>query len=291
MNGDTEKNNVDILQNISMVCANYGNAKNIKKVLEDWFLFLGGKPGEVIISDAGSDKETRDVCMDLLEKGQIDTLIINKNGHPESGKDFAYIREYHVANLARKKYILFFKFDTLPFREGNENWLVEAIRSLDEDGVFAYGGAFNYKAKHHTSKDGYYFSERLSENFALIKRDVHTKAVREFAPDFIDSNFTEYNPFDSDHRRRFFVEVAWEEYIQKHDIYTLVQEESVVWTIFHTNLSDEKLEQAREMYFKRGVDVEKKLNAGLYAKRDDKWYYGQKKGLKKITKNFLKKLI
>ncbi len=206
-----KQNKNSILNEISMVCANYGNHKNIKNVLLDWFEFLGGKPAEVIIMDAGSDKQTRDVYLKLLENGLIDTLSLNKEGHPEKGKKFAHIREYHVANLTRKKYLLFFKFDTLPHCKKDDSWLETAISNLDKNEVFAFGGSSNYKAKHHEAWNGYYFSNRLSENFALIKRDVHTKAMREYAGSFIDSGFRSHNPEPNQRRT---VEVAWEKYIQ-----------------------------------------------------------------------------
>ncbi len=276
-----------------MVCANYGNAGNIESVLSDWFTFLGGKPAEVIIADAGSDATTRSVYNKLLEDGKIDTLIINKEGHPESGKECAFIREYHVANFARKKYILFFKFDTLPFRKNNDDWLEKATQVLDEGEIFAFGGSFNYVAKHHDSPvDGYYMGNRLSENFALIRRDIHQKAMREFAPTFIDSNFTKDSPFDSTRRQRFFVEIAWEEYMRKHNIFTLVKKETDSWTVFHTNATDGDLQKIRGKYKERKSDVTQKMNAGLYASQDDKWYYGKKKELRKMFKNvfsFLKR--
>jgi len=277
----------DVLSEISMVCANYGNHENLKEVLLDWFEFLGGKPGEVIIMDAGSNTNTRKVYLELLEQGLIDTLSLNREDHPEKGKEFAYIREYHVANLSRKKYLLFSKFDTLPYQKNNNNWLTEAISFLDKNEVFAFGGSSNYKAKHHEAWNGYYFSERLSENFALIKRDIHTKAMREYASDFIDSGFRKYNP---DPNQRRTVEIAWEKYMQNHQVYTLMKEETENWTVFHTNINGENLKEVRKKYKDR-IDIKKYLNAGLYAERENKWFYGQKTDFKKKIKLIIKKVI
>lgn len=273
------------LNEISMVCANYGNHENLRNVLLDWFEFLGGKPGEVIIFDAGGCKKTRDTCISMLDGGLIDTLCLNKEKHPERGKEFAYLREYHVANLARKKYLLFFKFDTLPFKNGHSGWLNEAIESLENKNVFAFGGSSNYKAKHHNAQNGFYFSNRLSENFALIKRHTHTQAMREYASDFIDSGFRKHNP---DKTQRRTVEVAWENYIKSHQVYTLMKIENEDWTVFHTNITGEKLKEQRKKYKKR-IGVQKYINAGLRAERDDKWFYGQKVTIKSIIKRTLRR--
>ncbi|MFH0846033.1 MAG: hypothetical protein V1851_01385 [Patescibacteria group bacterium] len=281
------ENKQNILNEISMVCANYGNHENLKDVLLDWFKFLGGKPAEVIIMDAGSNQNTKKAYLELLDQGLIDTLSLNKENHPEKGKDFAHIREYHVANLSRKKYLLFFKFDTLPYCQKNDGWLEKAISFLNKGEIFAFGGSSNYKAKHHNAWDGYYFSDRLSENFALIKRDTHTKAMREYAGDFIDSGFRENNPEPNQRRT---VEVAWENYIQKHKVYTLMKEEDEDWTVFHTNITGERLKQQRKKYKER-INIKKYLNAGLYAERENKWFYGQKTSIKKKIKLILKKIL
>ncbi|MCK4918260.1 MAG: hypothetical protein KAS02_00525 [Candidatus Pacebacteria bacterium] len=284
---EQKENKLESLKEISMICANYGNHENLKDVLLDWFEFLGGKPAEVIIMDAGSDKNTKKAYLELLEQGLIDTLSLNKENHPEKGKEFAHIREYNVANLARKKYLLFFKFDTLPYCQKNDNWLETAIFYLDKEDIFAFGGSSNYKAKHHDAWNNYYFSDRLSENFALIKRDTHTKAMREYAGDFIDSGFRKHNP---DPNQRRTVEVAWEKYIQNHQVYTLMKEEDENWTVFHTNINGERLKQQRKRYKER-IGTKKYLNAGLYAERENKWFYGQKTNLKKKTKSILKKIF
>jgi len=282
-----QQNKQNILSEISMVCANYGNHENIEDVLLDWFGFLGGKPAEVIIMDAGSDKNTQNIYLKLLNKNLIDTLSLNRENHPEKGKEFAYIREYHVANLARKKYLLFFKFDTLPYCEKSDNWLEKAITYLDKDNIFAFGGSSNYKAKYQNAWKGYYFSERLSENFALIKRDTHTKAMREYASDFIDSGFRENNPEPNQRRT---VEVAWETYIQKHQVFTLMKEEDKNWTVFHTNITGEKLKQQRIKYKKR-INIKQYLNAGLHAERENKWFYGKKISPLRKLNLFLKRKI
>ena len=111
--------------------------------------------------------------------------------------------------------------------------------------------------------------------------------MREYAGDFIDSGFRKNNPEPNQRRT---VEVAWEKYIQKHQIYTLMKEENKNWTVFHTNITGKQLKKQREKYIKR-INIKKYLNAGLYAEKENKWFYGQKMDLKKKIKSTIKKMF
>jgi hypothetical protein len=84
-------------------------------------------------------------------------------------------------------------------------------------------------------------------------------ATHEYANDFILSGFQEENPAVG--QERYFTEVAFEKYIERHNKLTLIKIEDPTWTVFHTNVHEEQLKQARERYLAR-EGITKFLNAG-----------------------------
>ena len=265
------------LSQISMVTANYGESPVLAAVIQDWFHFLGGKPGEVVVIDCGSDAETQTICWAMFRDKLIDKLQIIHETSDDFGKDKGYIKEYTAGAIASKPYILFFKTDTLPYRKGHENWLVEAIQYLEREDIFAVGGSYNGPCKAEDAWDGWYFSRFCSYNFAIMKRDTFVAAMHEFANDFILSGFRSKNPLDSDGDGRFLIEAAFEQYMEQHNLYTLMKVEDINWSVFHTNVHGEHLKKTREKYLAR-KDVKKYLNSGIgtYEHNPDKGkYYGQ----------------
>jgi hypothetical protein len=203
----------------------------------------------------------------------IDKLVLVRPGHCDTGNHQVYIGEHTSPAIATKPYLLWFHIDTLPFRQGHEEWLSEAISYLDRKDVFAVGGSFNVHSKHHDAWPGWYFSEKCSENFALMKRSEFIRAMEEFCGGYISSGFGGNNPAAMTGQDRFLLEVAFERYIQKHQKYTLVREEDPTWTIFHTNLHGERLAKVRTDYLAR-KRVTKFLNAGCTGAKPPGIYYG-----------------
>lgn len=234
-----------------MVTANYGEGVVLRDVFQDWFDFLGGKPGEVVVVDCGSDPETQTVCWQMFQQGLIDKLQIIHPSSDDFGKEKGYIKEYTAGAIASKPYVLVFKTDTLPYRKGYEQWLVEAIEYLERDDVFAVGGSYNLPCKTHDAWPGWYFSRKCSYNFAIMKRDMFMAAAHEFANDFILSGFKGENPAAQGDQHRYFIEVAFEQYMERHNLYTLMKVEDPNWTVFHTNTHNERLKQTREKYLAR----------------------------------------
>lgn len=84
-----------------------------------------------------------------------------------------------------------------------------------------------------------------------MKRSTFMKAVHEFAGPYIIAGFKGENPAAATEQSRYLLEVAMERYIQHHQMYTLCKVEDPTWTVFHTNLHQEKLKKAREQYLGR----------------------------------------
>ena len=267
------------LNEISMVVRNLGDGLVFEDVLNDWFRFLGGKPGEVVVVDVGSNAETQAVYWQLFQKGLIDKLQVIKPNHSDNNHERGYVQLYTAGAIASKQYLLWFNIDTLPYREGHDNWLEESINYLDRDDVFAIGGSFNLPSKHHEAWPGWYFSHKCSLNFTLIKRSTFMAAMHEYAGDYIASGFQGENPAEEPgtDRGRYLLEIALEEYIKRHNVYTLCKVEDPNWTVFHTNTHEERLQKIREKYLAR-QDIERFMNAGFSAAEpipDKAMYYGQ----------------
>ncbi len=245
--------NMSILNDVSLVTNNFGDASVFANILQDWFNFLGGKPGEVVVVDCGSDLQTQQVYWQLYQDKMIDKLQVIQTNHEDNfgGKETGYIQEYTAGSVASKPYILWFHIDTLPYRDGHNGWLEEMVQYLEQADVFAISGAFNLPSKHHSAWDGWYYSRKCSLNFALMKRSTFMTAVHEYAGDYILSGFKSKNPADETKQGRYLLEVAFERYLERHNLYTLCKVESPTWTIFHTNTHETLLEETRKKYLAR----------------------------------------
>lgn len=263
-----------MLADISLVNANFGNARAYRDVMLDWFEFLGGKPGEVVVVDGGSDRETRDVYWRMFDEGLIDKLQIIQPSHAENHKDRCFIQEYRAGDLASKPYLLWMKADTLPWREGHDDWIRESIQLLDRSDTFAVSGSFNIRSKVGEEGTGWYRSDKCSENFALMKSQRFRSALEEYAGPFIRSGFTGVNPASETGQARYLVEVAFERYMAAHGMVSLVRLEDPTWTVFHTNCPCDRLPALRERYrARRGIETA--MNAGLHNARPGRGYYGR----------------
>ena len=264
----------DALQQVSLVTANFGDGIVMADVLGDWFRFLGGRPGQVVLLDNGSDPATRAATYACFEKGLIDKLVMVRPDHADTGKDRAHIAEHSAPALCTRPYLLFVKMDCLPYRQGHDQWLSEALDHLDRPDTFAVGGSFNVPSQHHDGPwPGWYFSHKCSENFALMKRDTFMASMEEYAGGYISSGFRAANPAALTGQDRYLIELAWEQFIQKHQVYTLVKAEDATWTVFHTNVHEGRLQKVRQDYLAR-KRVAPYFNAGHRVKLHGGSYYG-----------------
>lgn len=260
---------VSKLSQVSMVSANFGNRLAYREILQDWFNFLGGKPGEVVVVDGGSDRDTQQLYWELYQEGLIDKLQVIPPHHVDNDKERCFIQEYTAGVIASNPYILWFKIDTLPYREGHESWLEEAIDELDRDDVFAVGGGFNRAFPHFEARSGWYFSQACTINFSLMKRSTFVAVMEEFAGEYIASGFQGEHEFG-----RFLLEMAFIAYMERHKVNTLCKIEDPTWTVFHTNAQDEYLLEVRDRYLAR-EDIATFMNPCLSNDMNQFLYYGK----------------
>ncbi len=260
------------LEDVSLVANVFGDGEVFARILSDWFEFIGGRPGQVVIIDNGSPRESQIHVIKAYESGLIDKLVLVRPGHCDTGNHQVYIGEHAAPAIATKPYLLWVHIDTLPFRQGHEDWLSEAVSYLERSDVFAVGGSYNVDCKHHDAWPGWYFSHKCSENFALMKRSEFIHAMEEFCGGYISSGYRGTNPAAG--QGRFLLEVAFERYIQNHQKFTLMREEDPTWTIFHTNVHGERLAAVRKDYLARkGITMF--MNAGCNGTTAPGLYYGQ----------------
>lgn len=268
------------LEKVSLVTNQFGDSLTFAAVLGDWFRFLGGKPGEVIVADCGSDDATQAEYRRLVDGNWIDKLLAFQPGSTDqrSNKETGYIQEYAAIAAAGRPYILFFHADTLPYRQGHDDWLEQALAYLERDDVFAVTGSLNLPAFQGAAWEGWFFSNKCSLNFALLKRNTLMRAIHEYAGAFILSGFRGENPAHSTRQDRYLIEVACERYMQQQNMFALTKIEDPTWTIYHTNVHGPRLQIVRADYLKR-KNVLPFLNLALctdVARTLDSRYYGQR---------------
>jgi hypothetical protein len=262
------------LEQLSLTAANFGNAEVFRDVFDDWVKFLGGKPGEVVVVDGGSTPQMHDIYWEMFKAHKINKLQVIHSDHPENDKNQCYFQEHAAGAIANKPYLLFFKADTLPYRQGHDDWLAEAIGYLERPDTFAVGGSFNSPAKHHDAWPGWFFSHKCSLNFALMKRDNYISAMEEFAGEFISSGFRSTNPLAGVSDPRYVMETSLETYMRNHNMFTLARIEDPTWTVFHTNVMGPKLVKVREDYYARR-NIASYMNAGNYNRIYCGSFYGR----------------
>lgn len=267
-------------EHVTLSVSGFGATRATRRVLLDWFEFLGGRPGEVIYVDGGSDLASTSRLAALVHEGLIDRLELLNPAHFENDFHRCYIQEYRSGMLASKPYVMFVKPDTLPFRSGDDSWLEEDLQSLDDPRVFAITLG-HLIAPSSGTRGGYLTHDFASLNFSLMKRESFTLAMYAEIGPFIESDFRGEFPSHircEEKYRRALIEWAWQSHCKRHGLVTLSRPESCDWTIFHLNKSGGKLLALRDRYRAReGVELFFDKPFALYRPPD--------KGLRKLGKS------
>lgn len=266
--------------NLTLSMSGFGATRATRRVILDWFEFLGGRPGEVVYVDGGSDRASMSRLVALVQDGLIDRLELLNPAHFENDFHRCYIQEYRSGLIASNAYVMFVKLDTLPFRSGRDSWLDDDLRTLDDPRVFAITLG-HLIAPPLGTHEGYLSHDFASLNFSLMKRESFMQAMRGEIGAFIDSNFRAEFPAHircDEKYRRALIEWAWQSHCKRHGLVTLSRPESHEWTIFHLNKSGGKLLSLRDRYRARdGVDLFFDKPFALYRPPDV--------GLKKLGKS------
>jgi hypothetical protein len=237
------------MNKVSLCISNYKNPKAFRAILQEWINFIGERPDEIVVVDGGTDNENFQVYSDLFKEGLIDKLFILNPNHPENNKDLCYIQEFWTGALSGNEYVMYIKLDTLPYRNGYENWLNEYKSLLDDPRIFSISGSYNTTKPLGEYNENFYYSRATSENFSIMKRKNFVAAL-DIVWEMAKNAWQCENPYSriSPVHARCLIEMAWDSYCEKNDLIVLARKENPNWTIFHTNLRDDKIIKALEKY-------------------------------------------
>ncbi len=255
------------------LCTYSTGQKMVRAVLEDWRRFAGPAIGEVVVA-VSSQGDPPQVYRQLEDEGVIDRLIvIPANGR--SVNDIDTVGIVACLQAAKCDYALLTKLDTLPHRDGNENWLAEALGKIRKQNLWGMTGSFR-PDQARPLDDRYSLTRQFSNNFALLKPADYIDAVRDHCGDWVldpqSPSSTELG-FD-----RFDTERAVDLWLEKQDRDLLYREEQPDWTVFHVNVWGDTLERVRERFLKRR-GIAKYLNRSELSYGPYQWqnYYSHPK--------------
>lgn len=226
-----------------MVVSGFSRGVVFADIIQDWFTFLGGKPGEVVVVDSGSDLATQAIYWQLFQNKVIDKLHIVRGQHDSGDRNQADRQDYMAVAISNKPYVLLFGLDTIPQRQGYDYWFDEAINNLDRDGVFAVSAAEKNLTKHSDAWDHWYYSTDSNPAFMVLKRSMFMAAHHEFASNFILSGFKGDNPATAINPERSFRDVAFAQYCKTHNLLTLCRATTPDWQPFLARPADDRLQQ------------------------------------------------
>jgi hypothetical protein len=244
-----------LLNNITLCTFSTGHTM-VREVLEDWFDFLGGKPGQVIFATLQNPPQ---IYEELLTERLVDQIIrLESNNRSIYEVDPEGIRA--AVEAAKTDWVLLVKLDTLPFRIGNENWLNEDMRAVQEFNCLGLTGSGSTYYEIHLAKPPYSKIQCFSNNFSILKRKDWLSIQDTYIGKNFDGPLLQDPKFKGDDIRGSNEE-AITTYLREKGQYMLVRWQTMEWSVFHVNVWGEKLKKVRELYLER-KGVERYLFSG-----------------------------
>lgn len=226
-------------------------------ILGDWLEFASTPPDRLLLIIEDSDD-----LQDKLEKFSARysvPLEVVATASPQEMKDREFYYLYRQFEVAGDDMCLLLKLDTIPYRDGHNTWLTDAIQDMRLNScLFITGSTLPYRediALRHPFK---YLTQRASNNFMLISAPVWRKIQ---------------DQWESELRQkygRFVVEATIEYHCKVNNAYGLRLQNTESFRVFHTNEWGPRIEKIRAN-FKAGYKIERYLS-GFQDK--DRRYYG-----------------
>ena len=224
----------------------------VREVLEDWLVFLGGRPKEIIFTVSPINNPPPIYEQLHLEKG-IDTVIYLD----PKGRSVAQIEPEAVRTAieaAQTKWILLIKLDTLPFRRDHQDWLTNAVHVMEKYSCWGITGSGRIYHDASPVEQGYSKTQKFSNNFSIFPRqdwlDIQDMYVgKEFNGLLLSDSIGSVD--SKGDALRFITEEAVETFLEKNNRHMVVQWETLDWSVFHVNVWGDQLRQIRESYLAR----------------------------------------
>jgi hypothetical protein len=247
----------------------------VREVLEDWLSFLGGRPKQIVFAVSPSDNPAP-IYEELLAEGLIDEIVyVDLRGRSVQETDAEAIRA--AIEVVKTDWVLLTKLDTLPYRNGHENWLDEAMQTQNKYNCFGLTGSFP-SLDMQSLEPGYSKTQTFSNNFAIVRKNQWLEIMDTYLGKNFDGILAQ-NPVYTKEYLRFTTEAALGEFLKDNQLSMLVRQETPEWTIFHVNVWGEQLRQVRDRYLAR-ENILPYLNTGKPQKTGyHPWdvYYGYPK--------------
>ncbi len=255
----------------------------VREVLGDWLGFLPRRPERVIVSTLLDDGEPRPVYRELADEGVIDELVtLEAPGlDGRTAETLGTLSALKAAADHGVDYALQVKLDTLPYRDGHDGWLDEALTVLREGGFAAFTGSMSDERGETLSdvpqgvpRDRYFRTRRFSVNFALLKPGPFVARVVESLGGDWCLDPAAFVGRGGDEGSRFAVEEAMTDALKTEGRHCVARHETPDWTVFHVNVWGERLAAVRERYRRRD-GIKPFLNRGdiTPGSRPDLWHW------------------
>jgi len=248
---------------ITLVTFTYPN-EGADVILKDWIDFVGDSLSSVMVVSPACFEDspvfkrwkTLSPMLEFLFIGEVDQ-------HPDQ-----YYALGVLTAMAQvpTEYCLFVKLDVLPFRHGNDRWVVEGIEKIIAMEAFALTGSERWPGTDVIDPQ-YGKTHRISLNFALYQPKRYLEIIQASNPRFVTLAHECKVRFED----RFSLESGIEEWLEATGGFNLVRQEDDDWSVFHIHQFDDALRRIRELYRDR-ICIDAFLNR-IDPDRKEPWEY------------------
>ncbi len=241
----------DILNELTLCTFSTGSTM-VREVLEDWLVFLGGRPKQIIFTISPTNNPPPIYEQLHVEKSVDTTIYLEPKGRSVAQLEPEGVRT--AIEAAQTKWILLVKLDTLPFRKGHQDWLTNAIRIMEKYNCWGITGSGRIYHDACPVEQGYSKTQKFSNNFSIFPRqdwlDIQERYVGKNFDGLLLTDSTNSIDLKGD-GLRFITEEAVETFLETSNRHMVAQWETLEWSVFHVNVWGEQLRKTRESYLAR----------------------------------------
>lgn len=214
-------------------------------VLEDWLNFLGPQPGSLHCF-CGGNEAAKDAVSRLCTTRGIRLILTPDEVCEDVRHDEISILRWQFEHVS-EPYCALIHLDTLPYREGDDDWLAESLAAMEENGfLFITGSSRVFRADRARETPSQMATQRISNNFVVLRPREWLALEREYRP--IRDRF-----------ERYYTEAFIEHHCAEKDVWGLRLVNRPDWRVFHVQVWDTRIWAIREK-FRAGQGIDAFLN-------------------------------